>query len=229
VLHPVGRLPARVYWRRRLVVLVVLLTVLAGAGWVALRLIDATAVTTSASSATTTSAPVPTPALEQVLPSLTAVRTPDTAPGTPAQETRRTPAARSAGPPPGSRCTDKMIDLGLRAPETVAAGSKPRLEIVVRNVSEVPCVRRLDKELQEIVLVDADGDRVWGSNDCFPEKSDRRATLAPGQRVALPIVWGGLSSRPKCAGERSTPKEGVYALRGRLDTKTTENRRIRLT
>src|SRR6059036_2584552 len=33
VLHPVGRLPAAVYWRRRLMVLVLLLAVLGGGGW----------------------------------------------------------------------------------------------------------------------------------------------------------------------------------------------------
>ena len=34
MLHPVGPLPAGVYWRRRLVVLLVLLALLGGAGWV---------------------------------------------------------------------------------------------------------------------------------------------------------------------------------------------------
>ena len=33
VLHPVGPLPAGVYWRRRLVLLLVLLVVLGGGGW----------------------------------------------------------------------------------------------------------------------------------------------------------------------------------------------------
>jgi hypothetical protein len=122
-----------------------------------------------------------------------------------------------------------MIDLTMRAPTVVEAGSKPTLEIVVRNVSDVPCVRRIDKDLQEIVLADAEGDRVWGSNDCFPEQSDRSRTLLPGEGVALTIVWGGLTSTPGCAGERTTPAVGVYAMRGRLDTKTTPVRHIRLT
>ena len=40
VLHPVGPLSAGVYWRRRLVVLLVLLAVLGGAGWVGLDAVD---------------------------------------------------------------------------------------------------------------------------------------------------------------------------------------------
>ena len=224
VLHPVGRLPSRVYWRRRLVVLAVLLGLVAGGGWLTLRLLDRAAASTTTAAPTTEKSAVPTPALEQVLPPVATVRTPTTAtPGS------RIPTRVQPGPTPGSPCTDDMVALAMRAPTAVAAGSKPTLEIVVRNVSDVPCVRRLDKELQEVVLLDGDGDRVWGSNDCFPEKSDKKRTLAPREGVVLRIVWGGLSSRPKCAGERTTPDPGGYVLRGRLGDKETPDRRIRLT
>ena len=144
-------------------------------------------------------------------------------------EARRTPVPTKAAPTPGGPCTDEMIELTMRAPAQVPVGSTPTLEIVVRNVSDVPCVRRLDKDLQEVLLFDAEGNRVWGSNDCRPERSDLRRTLTPGEGVALEIVWSGLSSKPNCAGARTTPAAGVYVLRGRLDTKTTPDRRIRLT
>jgi hypothetical protein len=229
VLHPVGRLPARVYWRRRLIVLAVLVAVLAGGGWLVVRWLDPPGEGSTAAGGATTSRPVPTPALERVLPSLASVRTPETAPGTPLPEVRRKPAPSTAGPTPGGPCTDEMIELTMRAPTQVPVGSTPALEIVVRNVSEVDCIRRLDKDLQEVLLIDSGGDRVWGSNDCRPERSDVRRTLVPGEGVTLEIVWSGLSSEPDCAGERTTPAAGVYVLRGRLDTKTTPDRRIRLT
>ena len=69
---------------------------------------------------------------------------------------------------------------------------------MVSNVSAVPCVRALDKGLQEIVLLDGSGNRLWGSNDCFPEASSDVRTLAPGEVVAFPLVWGGLTSEPTC-------------------------------
>jgi hypothetical protein len=228
VLHPVGRLPARVYWRRRLVVLAVLLALLAGGGWLVIRLVDPPGEGSTAAGAAPSSRPVPTPALEQVLPSLASIRTPSTAAPTPSPGGRRTPATPTAGPTPGGPCTDDMVGLAMRAPTQVRAGSTPTLEIVVRNVSEVACVRRVDGELQEVTLFDSDGDRVWGSNDCRPEPSDRRATLAPGRAVALEIVWSGRTSEPGCAAERKVPPAGVYVLRGRLDTKTTPERRMRL-
>jgi hypothetical protein len=81
-------------------------------------------------------------------------------------------------------------------------------------------VRVLDAGLQEVLLLDAAGNRVWGSNDCFPETDSDTRTLAPGESVAFPLTWGGLTSEPSCTAERTTPAPGQYVLRGRLDTKT---------
>ena len=229
VLHPVGRLPARVYWRRRLVLLAVLLGLLAGGGWLAVRLLDPTGAGASTGAATSSSRPVPTPALERVLPSLAGVRTPDSAPGTPQPETRRTPTPTPAGPAPGSPCTDEMVELVLRAPTTAPAGSRVRIELVVRNVSDVPCERRLDAAFQEEWLAGSGGARVWGSNDCLREGGDRTAMLEPAEEVVLPVVWSGRTSEPTCTQTRTAPEPGVYALRGSLDEKTTPVRRIRLT
>ena len=225
MLHPVGDLPAAVYWRRRLVVLVVLLGLLAGAGWLVATLArgsDTTAEDDAASSA----GPPPTPGLERVVPSLAGVRTPEV-PGAALSDERPTPEAPAA-PTPGSPCTDDVIELVVQAPEVVPAGSKPTLEVVVRNVGTAPCVRSVDQELLEILLLGPDGGRVWGSNDCFPEESDRSVTLRPGGTVTLSLVWGGLTSAPGCAGERVVPPAGDYVLRARLDTDTSADRPMRL-
>jgi hypothetical protein len=217
VFHPVGPLPARVYWRRRLVVLIVLLAVAGGGTWLTLRLVSARADdgTTSAAGA---SSPVPVPALERVVPSPETVvlpRPPDQAALAAAAEA----APVVAGPAPGGPCTDDMIGVDVRSPATAAIGSKPTFELVITNVSAVPCVRALDKARQEIQLYDAAGTRRWGSNDCFPEAGDDLRTLAPGEAVSFPVVWGGLTSEPGCAAPRGTPPPGAYTLVGRLDTK----------
>jgi hypothetical protein len=224
VLHPVGPLPAGVYWRRRLVVLLVLLALLAGAGWLGWTLWTGRATGSSASGSTTQSTRTEIPQLERVVPSLAAVRTP-TPPMTPVEP----PAPPTpAGPPPGSPCTDDMIGLAVRAPAQAAVGSKPTFELVVTNTSAVPCRRVLDKGLQELVLLDGAGRRIWGSNDCFPEQNRDTRTLAPGEAVAFPIVWGGLTSEPTCTAARTPPAPGSYVLRGRLDTKTSADVAITL-
>jgi hypothetical protein len=138
------------------------------------------------------------------------------------------PGVMRAVPDPGRPCTDDMLHVTLKAPAQVRAGSSPTLTIVVRNVSTVPCVRRLDAELQEVVLVDAQSRRIWGSNDCHREQTDRRRTLAPRQAVALDVVWSGLSSDQGCAGPRRVPPPGVYVLRARLEGATSPDRHLRL-
>jgi hypothetical protein len=220
VWHPVGPLPARVYWRRRLIVVVVLLAVALGATWSTLRFLAARADDSSRSAAT--GSPVRVPALERVVPSPSTIVLP-----TPPDTAARAAAAQATPavplPVPGGPCTDDLIALEVRIPGTVAVGDKPTFELVVTNVSAVPCVRALDKGLQEIQLYDPAGARLWGSNDCFPEVSSDLRTLAPGEAVSMPVVWGGLTSEPSCTAPRKTPGPGGYSVVGRLDTKLTES------
>ncbi|WP_029431009.1 hypothetical protein [Blastococcus sp. URHD0036] len=228
MLHPVGPLPAAVYWRRRLMVVALLLAVLGGGGWlgVALATREPGGTEPAASSTTVGPSAAGTPALERVVPSLASVQTPT--PPAPATVTAPAPEA-PAGPEPGGPCGDEMIAVEVRGPASVPAGSGPTLELVVTNTSPVPCERVLDKELQEIVLLDGAGTRVWGSNDCRPETSDDVRVLAPGEQVVFPLVWSGLSSEPDCAGTRAAMPPGQYTLRGRLDTKPSGDTPLALT
>jgi hypothetical protein len=222
VLHPVGKLPASVYWRRRLVLVAVLVGLLGGGSWGGYVLI-----TRSASAATRSTAatrPTGTPALERVVPSFAGLLTPSRPATVIPSVAPRTPA----GPKPGGPCTDAMIGVAVRAPASAAVGAKPTFTLVVANNSAVPCVRALDKGLQEIVLLDAQGHRTWGSNDCFPEASSDHRLLAPHQMVTFPIVWGGLTSAPGCTAARVKPHPGAYVLRGRIASLTSANTPFRL-
>jgi hypothetical protein len=229
VLHPVGPLPTAVYWRRRLLVLLGTLGVLGGGGWLCVAAVTGDPQQPAAVVAET-SGPAPTPALEQVLPSLAAVQVPTPAPTT----SSAAPVAETPTPPPGpvagGPCSDDMIAVEVR-PETASApaGSKPTFDLVVTNVSPVACVRALDKGLQEIVLLDGAGNRIWGSNDCFPEAGSDQRTLQPGEAAVFPVLWGGLSSEPGCAAPRTTPGAGTYVLRGRLDAKPSADATFTLT
>lgn len=236
VLHPVGPLRARVYWRRRLGVLAVLLAVVGAGAWGTVLLLSGGADSAESAVVERTGAAPRTPALAQVVPSLTAVRTP--VPPPPAAElsaAAESAAAQRPAPAPapepvaGGPCTDEMLTVEVRTPGSAGAGSKPVFELVVVNAAAVPCVRDLDKGLQELVMLDGDGARVWGSNDCFPEAGADVRTLAPGEVVVFPVLWGGLASTPDCAAERTPPPRGAYAVRGRLDTKSSPDAPFTLT
>ena len=236
VLHPVGPLPARVYWRRRLLVLAVLLAVVGAGAWGTARLLAGGTDGAEGPVAERTGAAPRTPALAQVVPSLTAVRTP-VPPPAPTELSAAAESAAAETPAPatapeaeaGGPCTDEMLAIEVRTPGSAAVGSKPVFELVVTNAAAVPCVRDLDKGLQELIMVDDGGARVWGSNDCFPEAGADVRTLAPGEVVVFPVLWGGLASTPDCAGDRTAPPPGAYAVRGRLDTKSSPDAPFTLT
>ncbi|MEX5721266.1 MucR family transcriptional regulator [Geodermatophilus maliterrae] len=227
MLHPVGPLPAAVYWRRRLLVLALLLALLGGGGWLGVALLTGSDDEAAAAEATAASTPAGAPALDRVVPSLASVQTP-----TPPPTSAPAPAPAAPAPPEqeaGAVCRDDVLTLEVRTPGTVPAGSRPTLELVVTNTATVPCTRVLDKGLQEMVLLDAAGNRLWGSNDCFPEASSDTRTLAPGEQVAFPLVWGGLTSEPTCTAERVPVAPGQYVLRARLDTKTSPDAPLQIT
>ncbi|MGY1830739.1 MucR family transcriptional regulator [Geodermatophilus sp. SYSU D01180] len=231
MLHPVGPLPAAVYWRRRLLVLLLLVAVVGGGTWLGVALAGgdpegrATAAGTS-EAASTAPADAEVPALDRVLPSLAGVQTP-TPPPTPTPAAPPAPAApvQEAGAP----CGDDVVALEVRTPGTVTSGSSPTLELVVTNTAAVPCTRVLDKQVQEMVLLDAAGTRLWGSNDCQPETSSDTRTLQPGEQVVFPLVWSGLTSEPTCTAERVPVAPGQYVLRARLDTATSPDAVLQVT
>ena len=115
-----------------------------------------------------------------------------------------------------------MISLEVRTPPTVAVGSKPTFELLVANVSAVPCTRTLDKGLQEFLLLDPAAMRFWGSNDCFPEAALMSDPWRPVRSSRSRSVWGGFDQRADVHGSAQHAGTGVRApaLRGRLDTKT---------
>src|SRR4051812_37775331 len=215
VLHPVGPLPAAVYWRRRLLVLTLLLSVLGGGGWVGYaaatgRFDDGT---TTVAATTPATSPAP-PALERVVPSPAGLRIP-TAPSS----TAATPSVPLAPPATAVPCTDDMIALEVRTPGSAPVGAGATFQLVATNTAPVACVRSLDTGLQELVLLDAQGNRLWGSDDCVRETSSDLRALAPGEAVSLPVEWSGLTSEPTCSAPRAPLAPGAYVVRGRLDTK----------
>lgn len=225
VLHPVGPLPAAVYWRRRLVVLAVLLVALGGLGWLVVSLVTGSGTSAAATGTTAASSPAGTPALDRVVPPVAGVQTPTPAPGTPPPEEAPAAPAQEAGAP----CTDDAIALEVRTPGSVPSGSSPVFELVVTNTAAVPCTRVLDQQLQEMVLLDGAGTRLWGSNDCLPETSSDTRTLAPGEQVVFPLTWSGLTSEPSCTSARVPVAPGSYVVRARLDTETSPDAPLQVT
>jgi len=96
-------------------------------------------------------------------------------------------------------------------------GQTPVLDLEVRNTATAPCVRDLGAAQQEILLY-AGTQRLWSSNDCYPEGERDPQVLAPGAAQSFSVTWSGLSSQPRCAGQRTRVGAGTYELVGRIGT-----------
>jgi len=230
VLHPVGPLPASVYWRRRAAALAAVVAALL-AGWFALGGGDSSPKTAAAVGSPTPSGGLPS-SLAATPPAGDRGGSGDTGGSAGEPATSITAAGTTSAPPPGppQPCADGALQLRV-LPERPAyeVSQQPVIDLVVRNVSAVACVRDLGAAYQEVLLYDGLNRRLWSSNDCYPGGTKDPQVLGPGDSASFSVTWSGLSSRPRCAGERVRVGPGSYSLLGRLGTLVSKRAPIRLT
>jgi hypothetical protein len=88
--------------------------------------------------------------------------------------------------------------------------------MIVKNVGPVPCFRDLNPALQEVLVLGADGRRLWSSNDCYNQGEPSVRRLSPAEQVQSSVVWAGRTSQPGCPTQRETVPAGDYQLVVRL-------------
>jgi hypothetical protein len=236
MLEPIGPLPQSVYWRRRAaaagasVLAVVLLA------WIIGGLVEADDQhpvhgTADASglgqeqsgtraAAGRVSAPPSSPGPDDRRTSATAtsstgVPAPTSAAVVPT--TRPNPVTTTAPPPPPAACADAVTQV-VAVPDgpSFPVGARPLLRLRITNAGPVPCTRDVSRRLREIVVLGADGARLWSSNDCYgPPQPDVRLLLV-NQPVEFTVRWAGRTSAPGCPVNRKTVQAGTYQVVGRL-------------
>jgi hypothetical protein len=222
----VGSLPASVYWRRRAVVLGVLLLAV---------IILWTSCSGPAKPDATKNLGVNTPASPDPQPSTnSSILTPTvggSASGS-AAPTSLVPPVSSVDPAgtaaPLTQCTD--TDLLLTAvPETALApnGAYIKLYLKIKNTSGRPCTRNLGADHQELYL-QAGTTKAWSSDVCQPVHGSETVTMQPNIEHSYSVTWNGLASDAGCTS-RKPPGIGKYELFARLDTKISAPASVQLT
>jgi hypothetical protein len=231
MLQPVGNLPARVYWRRRLVfvglpllaIILLLWAALSGGGDHPSSHNTSSTTTRSSTSVATTSAQprdsgsigvsTTTPKPTTPKPTTPKPTTPKPTPPvvTPATSAASTPAVRK-----GFCAVADLTVTAATAKKSYPVKSKPELSMLVTNTSASPC--KLDVADKHVEWRVYSGDaRVWGSHDCAVRSGSNVMTLAARQPIRLSISWSGLTSLPKCAGTRLAVQAGTYKLYAYFD------------
>lgn len=198
MLHPIGGLPSRTYWRRR--------AMLGGALLMSAVLIKVEIFGGGSSDAATRAAPernaTTAPRPSRAVPQLAVTRTRSDQPKLP--------------PEPLPTCTEKQLSLRVvPGAASYRLGELPVVVYTVRNRIGSTCRRDLGPAMQEALVYNR-STRLWSSNDCWPGVEHRVVTLRPGHPETFSMRWSRTSSLPECAGIRRVVPAGTYTLIGRV-------------
>lgn len=191
VLRPVGPNPPRVYWIRRLVVLVVLGAVVVGGVVLARAVASHDGTTIGAARVGAAAAP-------------SQAATPSQA-TTPSQTATPSPAATPVD------CTAAHLKLTLAATAgQYAAGVNPVLKATVTNTGTAPCTVDAGDAAREVV-VSSGADRIWSTKDCASaDTASKQVLLAAGARETKDISWRRVRSASGCPANLQAPRTGTY-------------------
>jgi cytoskeletal protein RodZ len=204
-------------YRRRRLVLVLLIAVIAAVVWLLIAqpwrgaaAVRASATPTSSPSSTvepgspSDAMPTPTPTVPSPTPTPTAEPTP-TADASPTASATPVVEACTAG--------DVRVE-GVTDHDTYAADQNPQFSITLTNQGSTDCSLNVGTSAQ-VFTVTSGSDTWWRSTDCQSEPSDMVVTLTAGQTVtsATPLTWDRTRSavdscdgadRPRAVGGGAT-------------------------
>lgn len=197
LLEPRGPEPPTIYWLRRAAVILVVVTLIAGLWWFFVGRSGET-------------------------------ETIQTAAETEIAVDGEVEAAAELAVTEPQECAEDDIRVRARMDKnSMPAGSKPKVTLVIRNVGEVPCLREVGPRANELVI-SSGGYSVWTSRHCNTSKKSNVLLLEPGKRAATTIKWNGRLSKKGCPEKTAVAKPGRYELENRNSEVTSKKARFSL-
>lgn len=198
-----------VYWRRRMIVLVAVLVVVAVVAWACSsgdngpqRASNAQSVTSSSPAADPLLAGLPTVTLS---PSATASPKPTKAAGK-APSASATPKPRK----PGEPCHENDLVLNLQGRQEIyAGGSRPNFQLTLVNTGPVMCTADVGPRSMEIRITSG-SDRVWSTSDCVSGEDVEVKQMQRGIPYVRSLDWDRQRSSDDCQGKRPSALPGTY-------------------
>ena len=197
LLNPVGDKPARVYWRRRIEILVVLVILVLFVGKACSGGSQPVADNTPLPAETTTSSATPTPSASTVV---------SASPSSSASPT----AART---PAKGECKDSQVRVYVTAESLEnPVGGPVLMRFVVATNSDTTCLRDVGGSQNEVRITSAGGKRIWSSDDCSPGGAANVRPISKSSPYAVTVEWNGKVSKPGCSGSKPEASNGSYAI-----------------
>lgn len=193
-----GRLPARVYWFRRLLVLGLAAALVFGVG----RFLDGSP-DPGVPTAQQASAP------GSLLPSTGAGSTAAASPSAQAQPTPLRPRrTRTPLPEPTGPCRDDDVKV-VPAVEDAPAGSDVALTLRLRTVASPACTWEVSAD-SLVVRLTSGSDRIWTSQDCPAAITRQQVVLRQRPATLVQVLWSGRRSDRECSRTTQWAEPGYY-------------------
>lgn len=212
-----GKPSPEVFRRRRIVVGVALLVVLALVVWAVIAVVgfftkSPEAAAPPAPAASSSSAPATTASAEASgsASGNAAASEPGSAP--PSSSEAGSASAQAAG----DSCSSDDIELTAATDKgTYASAEKPVLEMKIQNTGSEDCTVNVGTSQQEFSIVSG-SDRIFSTTDCRTDASDSDMTLKAGATESAHFTWDRLRSAPGCKDVETKPRPGTYTFSAKL-------------
>ena len=218
-----GKPSPEVYRRRRIVVGVALLVVLALVIWAVIAVVgfftkspDAAAPPVPAVSSSSVSSPSSAPS------TAASAEASGSASGSAAASEQGSASAASSeagsasAQAAGDSCSSGDIKLTAATDKaTYAPAEKPVLEMKIQNTGSEDCTVNVGTSQQEFSIVSG-SDRIFSTTDCRTDASDSDMTVKAGATESAHFTWDRLRSAPGCKDVETKPRPGTYTFSAKL-------------
>ncbi|HLN78738.1 MAG TPA: hypothetical protein VK204_16965 [Nocardioidaceae bacterium] len=204
VSRPRRRLPARVYWFRRIMVLAIACGLVFGIS----RLLSGGSDAPPKPSARPAAAVGSTTGSPSAVSSAAAVATAGAAPSSQPTAPRKTPTQEPLAIPTGP-CLDSDVRVKPAMQGNAYAGGDVRLTLELSTTESPACNWQVSADTLAVKLTSG-SDRIWSTQDCRPAVPNQTVVLRSRQGTLLDVTWSGRRSDADCSRNTQWAEPGYY-------------------
>ena len=196
--RPRRRLPARVYWFRRIMVLAIACALVFGISRLLSGGLDSSpkpSARPAAAVGSTADSPTAAP---------TAALIPSSLPVAPRKSPTQEPLAVPTGP-----CLDSDVRVKPAMQDNAYAGGDVRLTLELSTVESPACNWQVSADTVAVKL-SSGSDRIWSTQDCRTAIPNKTLVLRNRQGTLLDVTWSGRRSDAECSRNTQWAEPGYY-------------------
>ncbi len=205
-----SRVPQRVYWFRRLLVLVV---VIAGA-FVASRLLPGSSPTNTAAQTPEATVDAAPPVSTPGAPRQHHQRRAGAHHGTGDGDGRKRSATRPSPPPPAEpdgACAPSDITLVPSVADTYRVGDSPDIRLLLQTTGRPACTFQPSRSNLVVEVTDDNG-AIWTTDDCHAAIAPSTLVVRAAEQTVYHVPWSGLRSNRWCGDGARRAVAGTYQV-----------------